>query len=268
MTFPSDNPFVCFQGEVEVLNATWSLNDGRRVELRICGNAYERQHPFKRFQQKRNGHVGTRFKASFARIDTGELVGTMDLMLCGWKDSSAVGQSVIFWLDDEVTVHPFCGCAPRKGQVPGDMFAMVLVEIGDDERPIDQVRQAAVEQRGDQGVPADVHDAGATPPGAGEAPPAASGNHQRPDADRQPTRRKLSSAAHLLLTSPMFTQFLKETKPNLVKQWTPDVARQYVKGLIKVESLSDLDRDRGAVERYETLVRRPYDRWAHQDPRP
>jgi len=65
----------------------------------------------------------------------------------------------------------------------------------------------------------------------------------------------------------MFTQYLKETKPNLVKSWTPDVARNYAKQLIKVESLSDLDRDRGAVERYENLIRRPYDRWAHQDPR-
>ena len=108
------NPLVAFQGEVEVLNATWSLNDGRRLELRICGNAYERQHPFKRFQQKRNGHVGTRFKASFARTSTGECVGLMELMLAGWKDSSSIGQSVTFWLDDEPTVHPFCGCQPPR----------------------------------------------------------------------------------------------------------------------------------------------------------
>jgi hypothetical protein len=64
----------------------------------------------------------------------------------------------------------------------------------------------------------------------------------------------------------MFVQYLKETKPNLAK-WTPEVARQYAKRLVSIESLSDLDRDPGAVERYQSLVYRPYARWAHQDPR-
>lgn len=258
---------IAWQGEVEVLGASWSLNDGRRVEFRLCGQSFYRQHPFKVFQQKRNGHVGTRFRASFARTTTGEVMGTMDLMLCGWKDSSAVGQSVIFWLDDEVEIHPFCGCIPRKGQTPGDMFAMVLVEIGDDERPVDQVRQAAVEQRSGPGVPAGVHERGAAAPGAGEAPPPDHDRDERPNNDRQPARRKLSSAAHLLVTSPMFTQYLKETKPNLVKVWTSEVARNYAKTLIKVESLSDLDRDKAAIERWQSLVYRPYERWRSQDPR-
>jgi hypothetical protein len=64
----------------------------------------------------------------------------------------------------------------------------------------------------------------------------------------------------------MFVQYLKETKPNLA-QWSPENARKYGKSLAKVESLADLDRDPAAVERYLELVRRPYDRWAHQDPR-
>lgn len=261
------DPFVCFQGEVEVLNATWSLNDGRRVEFRICGEAYHRQHPFKRFQQKRNGHVGTRFKASFARLETGECLSVMELMLCGWKDSSSVGQSVTFWLDDEPDTHPFCGCTPRKAQMPGDMFALVLVELDDDERPVDQVRQRAIREQGGAEAPADLHDQGAADPGAGAPAPAAAGNRPGPGSDRPPARRKLSSAAHLLVTRPMFVQFLKETKPNLVKSWTPEVARKYAKGLIGVESLSDLDRDRGAAQRFETLIKQPYERWAHQDPR-
>jgi hypothetical protein len=263
------NPLVAFQGEVEILNATWSLNDGRRVELRICGNAYQRQHPFKRFQQKRNGHVGSRFHGSFARTSTGELLSTMELMLAAWKDSSSVGQSVTFWLDDEPDTHPFCGCQPRKAQIPGDMFALVLVEINDDEQPIDQVRRAAIEQRGDAGVPTGVRDSRAAPRGAGEAAAPNARADAGPEADRGAARgsRKLSSSAHLLLISPMFCQYLKETKPNLVKSWTPTIAREYAKQLIEVESLSDLDRDRGAVERYDTMVRRPYDRWRSQDPR-
>ena len=102
----ADNPLIAFSGEVECLNATWSLDGGRRLELRICGEAFGRNHPFKRFQQKRNGHVGTRFKASFARISTGECVGMMELMLCAWKDSSSIGQSVTFCALTTVTWLP------------------------------------------------------------------------------------------------------------------------------------------------------------------
>lgn len=64
----------------------------------------------------------------------------------------------------------------------------------------------------------------------------------------------------------MFIQFLKETKPNLRKSWTPEDARRYAKALIKVESLGDLDRDAAAAERYQQLVRRPFDRWQNQAP--
>lgn len=64
----------------------------------------------------------------------------------------------------------------------------------------------------------------------------------------------------------MFVQYLKETKPNLVKTWTPEIARQYAKRLIEVESLGDLDRDRAAVERFQNLVRKPFDKWHYQTP--
>jgi len=264
-----DNPLIAFSGEVECLNATWSLDGGRRLELRICGEAFGRNHPFKRFQQKRNGHVGTRFKASFARISTGECVGMMELMLCAWKDSSSIGQSVTFWLDDEPETHPFCGCQPRRGQIPGDQFALVLVEINDDEQPIDQRRESAITERSARG--GDGRD---VPRGGVDQEPHGDGGRPRAPAqpgpgDTRPARaaKKLSSSAHLLLISPMFCQYLKETKPNLVKSWTPEIARKYAKRLIEVESLSDLDRDAKAVERYHALVGRPFQRWAHQDPR-
>lgn len=64
----------------------------------------------------------------------------------------------------------------------------------------------------------------------------------------------------------MFLQFLKETKPNAVKEWTPDNARRYVKAVLRVESLSDLDRDPAAAERYQAMIRKPYENWRHQHP--
>lgn len=61
-------------------------------------------------------------------------------------------------------------------------------------------------------------------------------------------------------------QFLKETKPNLVKEWDPETAKRYVKSLIAVESFSLLDRDPAAAQRYDQMVWRPFRRWAHQEP--
>lgn len=267
---------IAFQGEIEILNAAWSLDSGRTVEFRLCGEAYDRVHPFKIFQRRRGGRVGTRFRAVFANVDSGEQLLTMDVMLAGWKDSSSVGQSVILWLDDEVDVHPFCGVTRRKNSTPGDIFALVLVELNDDETAVAQNRIGQdVHQGGGQGVSASVHDSAAVTAGAPASRAAhgaaSGGGHATKEGSPQggatPRRaQKLSSSVHLLVTSPIFVRWLKETKGSLVKDWTQELARQYAKQVIKVESLSDLDRDPEAVKRFHENIRRPYERWYRQEP--
>ena len=277
------NPgLIAFQGEVELLNASWDLENGRMVEFRICGEAYGRVHPFKKYQQRRGGRMGSRFTAAFGRCTTGELLMHCEVMLAAWKDSSAVGQSVKFWLDNEVAVHPFCGCERRKNGTPGDVFTLVLVELNDDDTPVDQTKHpldsggsaAPPADESEAGFQAGVHDQAAT---AGDAAAPHQENRkvgagaQRPQnttgaGQRSRARRRFSSSVHLLVTSARYVQWLQETKGTLVKQWTPELARQYTKRVIKVESLSDLDRDQEAVKRFHELIRRPYERWAHQEP--
>lgn len=262
-----DERLVAWQGTVEILNATWSLDSGRTVELRLCGDAFDRLHPFKRFQKKRNGRVGTRFQAAFSRVDSGQEVLAMEVMLAAWKDSSSVGQSITLWLDDEVETHPFCGCTRRKANVTGDVFALVLVELADDDSPVNQHQP----QSADHGAGT----AGAAAEGT-QVPEATGGDSVHPGrrgpAARDPapakgrTPRKFSSSVHLLVTGVRYLQWLKETKGTLVREWTPELARQYTKKVISVESLSDLDRDQGAVKRFHLLIRRPFERWNHQEP--
>lgn len=67
------------------------------------------------------------------------------------------------------------------------------------------------------------------------------------------------------MTNPQFVQFLRETKPNTAN-WTPEIARRYAKTLIQVESLSDLDRDAAAAERFRNMIGKPYDQWRYQYP--
>lgn len=274
------NNLIAWQGEVEVLNATWSLDQGRMVEFRLCGEAFNRVHPFKIYQQRRGGRVGTRFTAAFARITSGEHLNTFDLMLASWKDGSTNGQSVVFWIDDEPDMHPFAGCERRKNGTPGDMFALVLVELQDDDTPINQAHREAFHGSEDpvRGDPA-VHDGRDAPPSQlpDGGPHAGHGNHPPGGGERPRTAspaprarstkpRKLSSSVHLLVSGPFFLRYLIETKSTLTKEWTREKARTYAKSLIAVESLSVLDRDPEAVKRYHELIRKPFDRWNRQEP--
>lgn len=268
---------IAFKGEVEVLDASWSLRDGRQVTFRLCGEPFGRIHPFKQYQQRRGGKVGTRFRASFARAATGEALNTFDLMLASWKDSSTAGQQVTFWIDDEPDAHPFCGCTYRQNGTPGEIFALVLVELDDEDKPVDQSHTGQHRSGGsDAGSQDGVHEqrsAGSIPSSDSEAPAqtaaAVAGYGERPAGGAAGNRkgaRKLSSTAHLLVSSALFVRYLQETKANLIKEWSSDKARVYAKGLISVESLSDLDRNQDAAHRYHELIRKPYDKWYRQDP--
>lgn len=157
--------------------------------MRLTGDAFERVHPFKRFQKKRGGKVGTRFHMTCAQAKGSEglLVYNGEAMLASWSDSSNPGQTVRLWLDDEAERHPFAGFARRNRNLPGDMFGLVLVELTDDQVPVDQ----------------------------------------RAEEKLRP-RRKLSQDAHLIVTSDMFVRYLTEMRPqrhwdaNSARQYVKD----------------------------------------------
>lgn len=252
----SDN--VAFQGDCELLNAAWSLDSGRTVQFRICGEAFERLHPFKQFTHRRAGRAGTIFQGAIADVKSGGVVVYRgDVMLAGWGDANTLGQHFTLWLDDEADRHPFAGCGRRKNGVPGDIFFLVLVEVSDDGTPINQEKRRRVEAAQGATEPGGVR--AADKPGAAGA---VAGGPARPA--RAP--RKLSATAHLIVTGPMFVRFLTETKAHIRKTWTVELARVYAKQVVGVESLSELDRSTEAAQRFEELIRRPYARWQEQAP--
>jgi hypothetical protein len=268
-------PSFAFQGNIEILNATWSLDEGRMVEFRLCGDSFGRLHPFKKYQQRRNGRVGTRFMGAFAA--DGEPVRYQgEVMLASWKDTSGTGLSVRLWLDNEHSEHPFAGCQRRKNGTPGDILFLALVEIQDDETQVDQDQRDRITGAGATGSVESGPWDGPQTAGADTADQRAAQSPQRSDGARNPAAgrsaggsskpRKLSSSAHLLLGGALFLRYLQETKATLVKEWTSEKARLYAKNVMKVESLSDLDRDPEAAKRFHQLIRRPYDMWYRQEP--
>lgn len=61
-----------------------------------------------------------------------------EVMLAGWSDSHNGSPKVAFFLRDSSALEAFRHLTVAKGKTAGHRFAMVLVEIGDDEQPVNQ----------------------------------------------------------------------------------------------------------------------------------
>ncbi|MBB3004390.1 hypothetical protein FHX57_006772 [Paraburkholderia tropica] len=59
-----------------------------------------------------------------------------EFQLAGWSESHNGGCKVTFWLPDSSDLDAFRALTVRKGQQAGHRLAAVLVEIGDDEQPV------------------------------------------------------------------------------------------------------------------------------------
>lgn len=212
---------TAFTGEVELLNAKWDLDSGRTVEFRITGEFSSMRHPFKDFTRKRNGRVGTRFKSVCARSAVGEIQYDGEMMLADWQEKPGTGMTVRFWLDDEATAHPFAGCTKRGRSAPGEMFALALVELNEMNERVQPDQE---------------------------------------DLQHGRKKRTLSQDAHLMVTSEMFVQYLREMSPRK-DGWSPQSAKDYVKAKLGIESLSVLDHDPAKRADFHEKIRRPYADW-------
>lgn len=59
-----------------------------------------------------------------------------EVQLAGWSETHTGGPKVTFWLQDAEQLAVFKALTARKGNTAGHRFACVLVEIGDDEQPV------------------------------------------------------------------------------------------------------------------------------------
>ena len=73
-------------------------------------------------------------------MDAGKIAFQGEVMLLQWAESSTRGRTVTFLLDDEGAAHPFRDFTIRQGKRAGQRFMAVLVQIGDDEQPVQHPR--------------------------------------------------------------------------------------------------------------------------------
>jgi hypothetical protein len=61
-----------------------------------------------------------------------------EMQLAGWSENHTGGCKVTFWLQSPEDLAAFRALTVRKGNVAGHRFMAALVEIGDDEQPVQQ----------------------------------------------------------------------------------------------------------------------------------
>jgi hypothetical protein len=70
----------------------------------------------------------------------GEITPTFhgEMQLAGWSESHNGGCKVTFWLQSSEDLDAFRALTVRKGNTAGQRFMAALVEVGDDEQPVQQ----------------------------------------------------------------------------------------------------------------------------------
>lgn len=144
-----------------------------------------------------------------------------EVQLRRWSESSTQGVQVTFALADSDELGPL----KIKS---GKRFACVLVEIGDDEKPVQY------------------------PPGA--VVPA--------DKSMTPTVGPLAYWLVMRCKEPEFWAWLNyEGWPSNVDVTSSEMAGDVVKKILGVESRKDVDSDPEAETRFHVAIRQPYQKW-------
>ena len=150
-----------------------------------------------------------------------------EMQLAGWSESHTGGCKVTFWLQSPDDLAAFRALTVRKGNTAGHRFMAALVEIGDDELPVNS----------DAGIPASA---------SGLVP-----NVHIGDACYRTVR---------WCNEPLFWRFLN-TSPafnGCDEVRNSDQAADLVRFLCTVTSRKELDTDNEANKAWHRLIREPY----------
>lgn len=61
-----------------------------------------------------------------------------EVQLLSWSDTSTRGRTITLQLPPEGDAHPFADSRVKHGKTAGQRYAIVMVRIGDDERPVEK----------------------------------------------------------------------------------------------------------------------------------
>jgi hypothetical protein len=183
------------------------------------------RNPFHNFTKRRKGRAGTRFMmvCLLGIGDTRQPLYEDEVMLAGWNDSQQNGHTVKFWLCNDKMGHPFEGVS-RKSDL-----MLSLVELDDDNEPIDQKMREKVEQQ---------HDTG---------------------------KQKPSNVAAMFCRTPEFWEWAATTDYldgiYAPVAWEEESAKQWIYQVLGIASRAELDRDQQLATQFQRKVIDPYQQW-------
>lgn len=159
-----------------------------------------------------------------------------EMQLAGWSESHTSGCKVTFWLSSPDDLEAFRALTVRKGNTAGHRFMAALVEIGDDERPIQ---------------PANIK------------------NYPQKDIPEKPKGGELCRWAVLRCKEEDFFRFIRPVYRGYIGDVGPDdfdskedFCRHAVLVLSGCElSRSELDHDLKKAENFHKRVREPFIQW-------
>ena len=151
---------------------------------------------------------------------------TGEMQLAGWSETHNGGCKVTFWLPDATELDAFRALTVRKGNTAGHRFMAALVEVGDDEQPV----------------------------------------QPEPAAPEAPKGGMLAKLAGMLCDQPEFWAFLNWCDANggQVIQNAEDAAN-LVRDVCGVASRAELDHNETAAQAFHQKIRLPYVRWQAGD---
>ena len=59
-----------------------------------------------------------------------------EVQLIGWAETNARGRTITLQLNEDGEGHPFAAARTKQGKTAGQRYAIVMVQIGDDEKPV------------------------------------------------------------------------------------------------------------------------------------
>ena len=153
-----------------------------------------------------------------------------EIQLAGWSDTHNGGAKVTFWLPDTESLEVFKGLTAKKGNTAGHRFMAALVEIGDDELPVDP-------------------EAGIT---------ASETNQREPIGDA-------CYRAVQWCKDPVFWHWITSLCGDFGSCASENAAKLFIKETCFIESRKELDTDNEANKAWHREIREPYRLWLLKD---
>lgn len=221
---------LAWHSKVTMTAAQWDDLHGSTVTFGLP-TVEEERNPFHKYTKRRKGHAGTRFMGVVVAVHddgtSGSMVYKDEMMLAGWNDSQQNGHTVKFWLCADKMGHPFEGYERKK-----DKFYVSLVELDDDNEPIDQKMRDRVEQQ-----------------------------------QKRPSERVSYVAAMLCKNEGFHTYVLEQTEytPQDIEvmgiEDIEDYCRQWMCYELEIKSRAELDKSDVLAQRFHETIRNPFVEW-------